>query len=68
MTVNSQLRKTRASLKGVQATLRTYSAQSQHADSKAAFKEALESVNEVLTDIEDRIRYLEFEEPQYQGK
>ncbi len=67
MTVASQVKQTIATLHGVQGTLRLYSLQSQSEDEISTYKEALETTNEVLYDLEKRLKYLEYEEPQYKG-
>lgn len=65
MTVASQVKQTLAGMKGVQGTLRVYSAQTRDEESRKAFNEALTVTKEVIIDLEDRISELEFEEPQY---
>lgn len=67
MTVASQVKQTLAGLKSAQATLRIYAAQSQSQEAKAIFAEALTAIGEIGTEIEERLRTLEFQEPQYQG-
>lgn len=68
MTVGSKVNQTLAALKGVQGTLRIYSVQSQKEETKAAYIEALSITDSVIKDIENRLTYLEFQEPQYKGK
>lgn len=68
MTVGSMVNQTLATLKGVQGTLRIYSAQSQKEETKSAFIEALSITDTVIKDIENRLTYLEFQEPQYKSK
>jgi bacterioferritin (cytochrome b1) len=67
MTVASQVKQTLASLKGVQGTLRIYSTQTQDGETVAIFKEALETTEAVINDLEQRVQVLEFQEPQYKG-
>ncbi len=67
MTVGSQVKQTLASLKGTQGTLRIYSLQTQDKNAKVAYKEALEITNTIINDLEERLKRLEFEEPQYKG-
>ncbi|SNS06099.1 Protein of unknown function [Anaerovirgula multivorans] len=67
MTVGSQVKQTLATLKGVQGTLRTYSLQSQKEEEKAAYNEALKTTNNIIKDLEDRLKVLEYEEPQFKG-
>lgn len=65
MTVASQVKQTLANLKGIQSTLRIYSTQTQDDQSTAIYKEALETTETVINDLEQRVRVLEFQEPQY---
>ncbi len=67
MTVGSQLKQTLASLKGSRATLRIYAEQSQHEQAVHVFSEAVKVLNDIIVDLETRIRSLEFFEPQYKG-
>lgn len=67
MTVGSKVKQTLASLKGIESTLRIYSLQSRNEDEKIIYKNALETTEAVTKDIEDRLKILEFEEPQYKG-
>lgn len=65
MTVGSKVKQTLANLKGVESTLRIYSLQSKNKEEVSAYKQALNTTESVIKDIEDRIKILEFEEPQY---
>jgi len=67
MTVASQFKQTLTGLKGVQATMRLYAEQARHEQTRALFHESLIAVGEVVSDLEARLRELEFEEPQYKG-
>lgn len=67
MTVSAKVKQTLASLKGTQSTLRLYSIQAQDQETKETYKEALDITNEIINDLEERIKVLEFEEPQYKG-
>ncbi|MGI6686637.1 MAG: DUF1657 domain-containing protein [Bacillota bacterium] len=67
MTVYSKLNETLCTLQGITGTLKIYAAQSDHQDIKNAFTDAALFVNQVVADLEDRIKTLEFEEPQYKG-
>ncbi len=67
MTVGSQVKQTLASLKGAQATLRMYVIQSQDKDTIDAFQEAVFDIGSIIKDVENRLKILEFEEPQYKG-
>jgi hypothetical protein len=67
MTVSSQVKQTLATLKSAQATLQCYSIQNQDAEAKAILSEAVGSTAEIIKDVEERLKFLEFEEPQYKG-
>ncbi len=67
MTVDSKLKQTIAGLRNVQGTLRVYSSQVSEEESKGAYKEASEITGQVIVDLENRLKKLEFEEPQYKG-
>jgi hypothetical protein len=67
MTVGSQVKQTLATLKSVHATLQIYSIQSQNEETKTVFKEASETAEEIKKEVEERLKILEFEEPQYKG-
>ncbi|MCL6589826.1 MAG: DUF1657 domain-containing protein [Firmicutes bacterium] len=67
MTVASQVKQTLTSLQNAQATLGIYAIQSAPQEAKRVFEEARRIVGEITSDIEKRIKNLEFEEPQYKG-
>jgi len=67
MTVGSKVKQTLANLKGIESTLRIYSVQSSNAEETKVYKEALQTAQAVISDIENRVKTLEFEEPQYKG-
>lgn len=67
MTVGSNVKQTLASLKGIESTLRIYSLQSKNKEDAQIYKEALETTESVIKNIEKRVKRLEFEEPQYKG-
>jgi hypothetical protein len=67
MTVASQVKQTLAGLKSAQATLRIYAIQSQSKEAKSIFTEALTATGEISNEIEERLRTLEFQEPEYKG-
>jgi exo-beta-1,3-glucanase (GH17 family) len=67
MTVASQVKQTLTSLKSAQSTLRIYSSQTQEKEAIAAYKETLGVTNEIINDLEQRTKTLEFQEPQYKG-
>ena len=67
MTAASQVKQTLASMKGIQGTLRTYAIQTRDNESKSIYNEALEVTETIIMDLENRVKTLEFQEPQYKG-
>lgn len=67
MTVGTQLKETLAGLKGVQNTVKIYALQTENQDIKTVFQEAVCTTGEIIQDLEERLKILEFEEPQYKG-
>lgn len=67
MTVASQIKQSLANLKGIQSTLRVYSVQSADAETQSVYSDAVEKTDIIITDLEKRLKTLEFQEPQYKG-
>jgi len=67
MTVASQVKKTIATLKGNQGTLRLYALQTRDEETKLVYYEALEATGKIINDLEERMQTLEYSEPQYKG-
>jgi hypothetical protein len=67
MTVGSKVKQTLANLKGIESTLRIYSVQSSSKEESEIYKAALKTTESVTSDIQNRLKTLEFEEPQYKG-
>ena len=67
MTVVSKVKQTLATLKGSEATLRTYSLKERDKEARAIYTEAFEEINKIKIDLEKRVGSIEFEEPQYKG-
>ena len=67
MTVASQVKQTLAAIKGSQGTLRIYAAQSQDEETCAVFNEAIDVTACIINDLEERLKVLELQEPQYKG-
>ena len=67
MTVGSKVKQTLANLEGTLSTLRLYAIQTQDENAKATYEEASKTTSEVIKDLEERVKTLEFEEPQYKG-
>jgi len=68
MTVASKVKQTLAQFRGAQSTLKLYSAASRDEEAKTAFIDAASVTGEVIADLEDRLRTIESQEPQYKGK
>lgn len=67
MTVASQVKKTIATLKGNQGTLRLYALQTRDEETRLVYHEALQTTERIITDLEGRMQSLEYSEPQYKG-
>lgn len=67
MTVASQVKKTLATLKGNQGTLRLYATQTRDEETKTVYNEILETTGIIIDDLERRVQTLENQEPQYKG-
>lgn len=68
MTAISKVKETLAVLKGVEASLETYSLQESDKEAKEIYREAYKEIHEIKCDLEKRIGFMEYEEPQYKGK
>lgn len=67
MTVASQVKQTLASLKGVRGTLNMYTLQTRDDEIQSVYTNSLEITDNIISDLEDRLKNLELEEPQYKG-
>lgn len=67
MTVSSKLNETLCTLQGITSTLKIFAMQSDHQEIKNEFNDAVLLINQVTADLEQRIKTLEYEEPQYKG-
>lgn len=67
MTVGTQVKKTAALLKSIEATLRTLAETERHPEAKAVWERQIPRVEAVVRQVEERIKTLEREEPQYRG-
>lgn len=67
MTVASKANQTLASLKGIKSTLKIYSIQEQKKEAKDIYEESLLETKEIIEDLENRIKVLELQEPQYKS-
>lgn len=67
MTISAQVKQTLASLKGIKATLETFTTVEENEETKTVLERNTKRINDVVQDMEKRIGVLEFEEPQYKG-
>ncbi|AGX44268.1 DUF1657 domain-containing protein [Clostridium saccharobutylicum] len=67
MTVGSKVKQTLATLKGAEATLRMYSLQERDEKAKDVYTEAFKEIGKIKLDLEKRVGFIEFQEPQYKG-
>lgn len=67
MTVASKVNQTLASLKGIKSTLKIYSIQEQKKEAKDIYEDSLLETKEIIEDLENRIKVLELQEPQYKS-
>ncbi|AEF93838.1 protein of unknown function DUF1657 [Desulfotomaculum nigrificans CO-1-SRB] len=67
MTVAAQVKQTIASLKGARSTLETFSSIEQNAKTKELLEKSHQKISHVIDNLEQRVKVLEFEEPQYKG-
>lgn len=67
MTVASQVKTCLASLKGAQANLEQFAIETQNQEAKTTFTNAAEQTQQIVQQVETRVKQLENEEPQYKG-
>jgi len=67
LTVASQVKTTVASLKSAQASLETFALSTQNQQAKQLFTSAAEQTQQIVTQLDSRVKQLEQEEPQYKG-
>ena len=67
MTVASQLKQTMSSLKGSVATLETFATYSENTEAKDVLEKNIQRIKGVVDKFENRLKVVEFEEPQYKG-
>lgn len=67
MTVAAQVKQTLASLKGTQATLEAFYSIEQDQANKQLLQINCQRINDIIEKLENRVKKLEFEEPQYKG-
>ncbi|SHK00280.1 DUF1657 domain-containing protein [Desulforamulus aeronauticus] len=67
MTVASQVKQTVASLKGTKATLDAFFTIAQEEETRELLGRNNDKLNSIIDHLEQRVKTLEFEEPQYKG-
>ena len=67
MTVGSQVKQTLTNLKGAKATLVIYKNQEQDIASRVLLNSAVDDLNNIIKELDGRVKVLEFEEPSYKG-
>lgn len=67
MTVGAQIKQTLASLQGVRATLKTFATMEKNEPEKDKLERNIARIDNIITAMDNRIKVLEFEEPQYKG-
>lgn len=67
VTVSAQVKQTLASLKGIRDTLTMFSTHDSNEEIKMKYSKCSRDIGQVIGDLENRLRVLEFEEPQYKG-
>ncbi|MCL5780905.1 MAG: DUF1657 domain-containing protein [Firmicutes bacterium] len=67
MTVASQVKQTIASLKGIKATLDTFYHVEQNEENRQLLENSSQQISQVIDRLENRVKVLEYEEPQYKG-
>lgn len=67
MTIAAQVKQTLASLKGVKATLEAFASTMENPDAKEVLSNNSQKLTQVISDLENRVGKLEFEEPTYKG-
>ena len=65
MTVGSQVKSCLSSINGAQATLQILTNKAQTQDAKEAFVQAEQMISEIKADIQQQVRFISREEPQY---
>ena len=67
LTVASQVKQTVASLKGTKATLDAFFTIAQEEEIRELLGRNNDKLNSIIDHLEQRVKTLEFEEPQYKG-
>jgi hypothetical protein len=67
MTVSSDVKSCVASLKSAQANLEQFALSTQNQQAKQMFINAAQTTQQIIEQVENRVKQLEQEEPQYKG-
>lgn len=67
MTVSSDVKTCVASLKSAQANLEQFALSTQNQQAKQMFTNAAQTTQQIIQQVENRVKQLEQEEPQYKG-
>lgn len=67
MTVSSDVKTCLASLKSAQASLEQFALSTQNQEAKQMFTNAAQTTGQVIQQVQNRVKQLEQEEPQYKG-
>lgn len=67
MTVSSDVKTCVASLKSAQANLEQFALSTQNQQAKQLFTNAAQTTQQIIQQVESRVKQLEQEEPQYKG-
>lgn len=67
MTISSQVKETLSSLKNIKSTLDVYVTRLNQPEVEKVYKQAIEKTQEIINDLENRVKTLELEERQYKG-
>lgn len=67
MTISSDVKTCLASLKSAQASLEQFALGTQNQEAKTLFEDAARTTQQVVQQVEGRVRQIEQQEPQYKG-
>lgn len=67
MTVASKIKQTLASIRGAQALIKQYAAYHPDENVKEDFLQSGNQIEQIIQDLEQRVKEIEFEEPQFKG-
>ncbi|MEQ6378704.1 DUF1657 domain-containing protein [Bacillaceae bacterium S4-13-56] len=65
MTVGTQLQQTIASCESTLANLHTFTLETQDQNAKQVFQNLAQQQEQILTNLKDRLQYIQTQEPQY---